>query len=29
MGGGGSQTIKNEMNIKSTTELLTSTISKN
>ncbi len=28
MGGGGSQTIKNEMNIKSTTELLTSTILK-
>jgi len=28
MGGGGSQTIKNEMNIKSTTELLTSTMLK-
>jgi len=28
MGGGGSQTIKNEMNIKSTTELLTSTVLK-
>ena len=28
MGGGGSQTIRNEINIKSTTELLTSTVLK-